>query len=350
MVWSPLAVQARRWAEEAVGRWGAEPLVMFGDEVKAPDLLALLSTPPLVGPARAILVRHAERLGQGGWRALVEGLALYPPSASGNHLVLLDESVEGVVARWVEETRGSPGVPALVRMESQGAAAGRAWFEQELASRGLHLPPPARRFVQAALEAHPERLGTELDKLQTYGGEGLDEPTLRRLLSRDLVEAAEPVGGAASGAGEPPGDRRRFQLAEAALSGEATRAMNLWMALRREGVPAAWVWREIGRQAMQLWAVAEVMERRFGPPAAWPPRVSPAVGPGSLPPAAARRQLACARRFGTAGLLRVLEWAAAADHASKRGGRDADEVLEGLLARLATFPGPEGRRFAPAGH
>ena len=340
VVWSPVSSQAREWVHTACCRWGAEPVAVFGDEIEVPDLLAMLCTPPLMGPERVVVVRQAQRLTAGRWQALLEGLRAYPAAAGATRLVLLDESVEGTLARRVEEARGLPGAPGLVRLEPPTGSRWAAWLHQELASRGLRLAPSAQRFVEAALQGHADRVGAELDKLQAHGPSGLDEATLRWLLARDLVAQAELGGSSLPHAGTA-GERRHFQLAEAALAGDGGRAMRLWRLLRREGFPPQWIWREIGRQAMQLWAIAETLERRFGPPQAWPSQLRSSMLPGSLPAAVQERLVSTARRLGTAGLLEVLEWVAEADHASKRTGHDADEILETLLARLATRLGEQ---------
>ena len=339
VIWSVRPDLAEGWLREAGARWPGERVVLAGDEVEAGGLLSLVCTPALAGGPRMVVVRRAEKLGREGTRRLLSGLSRYPMDAA-DRLILVDGSAEGLVASLVEgESRPSAPPVRVIRLGVRvgaGTAEGPGRLEPELRSRGLQLTGEARRLLHAVLNRFPERAGVELDKLETYPDRPLDGGALRRLLASDLLEQVDPDDpsvSAPSGAGE---DRRRFQAVEAALGGDASRALRLMGSLLREGLPPAWLWRETARQAMQLWTLAEALEDRYGPPAAWPPRVPADLVPPRLPAPVLQRQLAIARRLGTGGLLQVLEWAASADHQARRG-TDPNEALQTLVLRLATL-------------
>lgn len=319
----------------ALGPPGAERLTFYGDEVAAVRLVELLCTPTLTGVPRFALVRHAEAMPRSELKALAEALARYP--VREDWLVLWDQSEEGRAVEALKALAGGED-PGFVVLEAQTAGAGATATGRAAALlASLDLTPPARALVEAVLRRHPDRAGQELAKLALYRGERLDEADVRRLLSADLVEQADE-GSGDDGAGA---DRRRFEVAEAALDGDFARALSLARQLQRDGMPAAWVWREIGRQAMEAWEVAEELELRFGPPTRWPPGAWKEVAgrfPGR-PAGALRRLTGQARRWGTAGLLRLLQWTAEADHDAKRGGMEPDEALLRLLARMAELLG-----------
>lgn len=301
-----------------------ERLVFFGDDVRAVDLLAILGTPSLMGARRLILVRHAEAIPRPEWRALAEGLARQ--AVREDWLVLWDRSEDGALASALP-------LDALQRLRVVDLRAPQTEPGPDLEAPLPAMPPATAAWVRAVLRRHPDRAAGEAAKLALYEGERLDEGTVRRLLAADLVEEAdlEPSGAAAEG------ERRRFEVAEAALEGDLSRALALAGALERAGVPPAWVWREIGRQAVEAWETAETLERRYGPPPAWPPdpwRELASSYPGR-PPFALRRLARVARRWGTEGLFSVLRWAAEADYDAKRGGMEPREALLRLLARMA---------------
>ena len=353
VVWSARLDLMETWLREAAERWAGERVALFGDEVDPGSLLGMLCTPSLTGGPRMVVVRRAEKLGKEATRRLLAGLTRYP-MASTDQLILVDSSPDGALASLVE-AEGRDGGPTVrvVRLGglplAPGAAApAAAQVEAELHRRALSLTREARRLVQAVLGRFPERAAVELDKLQSYPEQPLDAPAVRRLLAADLLEQADPDDPLAAGAAGSGEDRRRFQAVEAALSGDLPQAMRLMGSLLREGLPAAWLLREMARQAMQLWALAEGMEQRYGPSAFWPGRVPEDLAPPRLPGPVVQRQLAIARRLGTAGLLQVLEWVASADHQARRGA-SAEEALQTLVLRLATVAAPSPVRPAQPG-
>ena len=314
----------------SLGPPDAERLSFFGDEVAAVRLVELLCTPPLTGTPRVVVVRHAQAMPKSELEALAEGLASYP--VRDDWLVLWDRSEDGrVIAAW-KALAGERG-PGFTVLEAGAKAVHASTARAEALLASVNLPPSARALVETVLRPHPDRAAQELGKLSLYQGETLTEADVRLLLSADLLdEAAEAVVGDG-----PTSDRRRFEVAEAALEGDLSRALFLAGQLQREGIPAAWIWREVSRQAMEAWEAAELLEARYGPPLRWPPNAWKDVAdrfPGR-PPAALRRLAGQARRWGTAGLLRLLQWTAEADHDAKKGGMQPEDALLRLFARMA---------------
>lgn len=328
-----------------LGEPGAERLALFGDEVSGARLVELLCTPSLTSRARLVLVRHAETMPRSEVERLVEGLRRY--RVRDDWLVLWDQSQDGSLAAVVKALAGEPGAPLAIL---QGVPGARGVPADPAPALPVALTPGARALVEGVRRRHPHRAEQELAKLAVYSGQTLDEQAVRSLLSADLLEDAMDAVPPGEG-----GDRRRFEVAEAALEGDLGRALRLYGELRREGIPASWVWREVSRQAMEAWAVAEVFELRYGPGARWPPDAwKQAAGrfPGR-PGWALRRLVACARRWGTEGLLKVLRWTAEADYDARRGGMEPEESLMRLLARIAGFlhsePAPSPPRDAMSG-
>ena len=293
-----------------------------GGEVEPSALVAWLGTPSLVDPARLVVVHAAERLGCDGVGRVLEGLRRHPMGPA-DRLVFLDGSSAATLASWAEGLAGKPPPVQVVRLEDPAAAITWAYETHRPA-----MTEPAARWVRAALQRFPERADAELAKLATYPQGPVDLVTARYLLSADLVEQAgdEPATTA--------DDRRRFQFVEVALVGRAGAALRLMDALLREGIPVAWLWREMCRQVMQLWWIAEVAEDRLGPPAAWPARLPDGLVPLRMPPAALQRCVQLARCWGTDGLLQILGWVADSDHRAHRGARP-EELLRDLVLRLA---------------
>ncbi|MBE3598236.1 MAG: hypothetical protein IMX02_05360 [Limnochordaceae bacterium] len=326
-----------RWLDGLAGE-GTERVVWFADEVTLSDMLAQLWTPPLSGAPRVFLVRHAEKMRKDDLEALVRATT-GRFSFGEDRLALWDQSEEGRAAEALRQAGAfDAGTWKLVDWDS-GAPGRRR--EQELDARlaRLRLPEPALRLVKRMAMRFPERAAQELAKLEVLEGEALDEARVRAILSADLVEAVlEEEGPAHSGLGGQA-DRRRFQVAEAALDGDTAQAWRLARAIEREGVPASWIWREIGRQAMELWEMAEALARQAPGGSGLPEPVPEAFA--RRPPFAVRKAAARARRLGIEGLTTVLGWVAQTDYDSKQGV-DPEDALRRLLLRMAqaVWPAP----------
>ncbi|WP_324667798.1 DNA polymerase III subunit delta [Geochorda subterranea] len=313
---------------EALAEGEVERLVLFGDDVKASRLLETVGTPTLTGTPRLVLVRHAEAMPAGEARALLEALARYP--LREEWLVLWDASPEGRLAQGLAS--GNRGAITVVdrRRDGDGSSAAAARVVEHLG-----LAPATAAWLRGVLRHHPDRAPQELAKLELLAGEPLDEATVRLVVSQDLLESAEEAAAVPGGAP----DSRRFEVGEAVLGGDVTRALTLSLALQRQGVPPAWIWRDISRQVMEAWEMAEALEARWGPPGAWPPGAWRELAPrfAGRPPVALRRWAEGARRWGTEGLWRLLQWTAEADYDAKRGGMTPHEALIRLFARMGAW-------------
>ncbi|MEW6048927.1 MAG: hypothetical protein AB1609_21070 [Bacillota bacterium] len=321
---------------EAAGAPDSERLTFHGDEVQAVPVLELLYTPPLSGLTRVVAVRRAEAVPRKEMEALLQAVAAHP--VRRDWLVLWDRSPEGRVMALLRELAPSGHPFTVVEPEPKEAARWAGGVAEEL-GKSLRLTPAARALVTAALRRFPERAEQELLKLASYGAPELGEREVRLLLSADLLEAADDT---AASRADGTDDRRRFEVASAALEGDFARALWTARALQHEGLPAAWFWRDLSRQAMQLWDVAEALEARFGAPEHWPvgaEKSLPETVVAGRPAPVVRQWARQARRWGTAGLLQILLWAAEADHHAKRGGMNPPDALTRLFARMADLAG-----------
>ena len=312
---------------EGMAEGEVERLVLFGDDVKVARLLELLGTPTLTGTPRLVLVRHAEAMPAGEARALLDALARYP--LRDEWLVLWDQSAEARLLQAITAAHRRS-ITVVDRREGRDRASAVVRVVERLG-----LSTSAAAWLRGVLRQHPDRAPQELAKLELLAGEALDEATLRLVVSQDLLESAED--GTASPA--EAHDSRRFEVGDAVLAGDIGRALTLSLALQREGVPAAWIWRDISRQVMEAWEMAEALEARWGPPDAWPPGAWREVAPRfpGRPPIALRRWAEGARRWGTEGLWRLLQWTAEADYDAKRGGMTPHEALIRLFSRMAAW-------------
>lgn len=332
---------------EAAEQWTAglpphEATVLFGDELDGPEALAtLLSTPSLFGGPRVVVVRHGDRLSEPALEALPESLRRYPPAPEA-YLVIWDETPEGRLRAALCEPPAGAGHGDARRAWHWVGSPGRS--RRSGASGGTVFLAPAAAALMRHVEAlAPARAPRELEKLAVYANDppapSLDLPQVRRLLSADLLEAVDLAALGGHGAPGPggEGDFRRLRLADTVYRGRAAEAFSLAAALLEEGMPPAWIWGEVGRQAVLLVDVREQLEGRYGPhPARWPPealRRTDDLPVARLPTPIAREKLATARCWDLPALHRVLEWVAQADHAAHHG-LDAVEALWDLLLRV----------------
>lgn len=191
------------------------------------------------------------------------------------------------------------------------------WIGQRMASRGLQPTPAAIALLAERVEGNSLAAAQEIDKLALlHGGKSLDADTLEALVA----------------------DSARFdvfKLTDAALSGDATRALRILAGLRGEGeqVPAL-----MGMVLYQLQLLARLtsaanLSAAFRAERIWPEREK-----------IYRQALERAER---AHWQRCLVQAARVDRISKgRGFGDAWRELERLLAAVAM---PKAQLLANAG-
>ena len=182
------------------------------------------------------------------------------------------------------------------------------WIARRLRLHGLEPDASAARLLAERVEGNLLAAQQEIEKLALLVKPGpLDAATLAQAVANS---ARYDV----------------FQLAEAALQGDAARALRILAGLRAEGVEPTLVLWALSREIRALWQ--RLTQRAGAPPPAWQ-RPSPALD------AATRRVSQTAARTLIAGALQV-------DRTIK-GRRKGEpwDALERLVARLAgakSFP------------
>jgi DNA polymerase-3 subunit delta len=177
------------------------------------------------------------------------------------------------------------------------------WIGRRLRERGLEADASATRLLAERVEGNLLAAQQEIEKLALLVKPGaLDVATL----AQAVVDSAR---------------YDVFQLAEAALEGDAARALRILAGLRAEGVEATFALWMLSREIRALWH--RVMQRETGQsPPAWQ-RPNPALD-------------AAARRVGQPLVRALIADALRVDRTIK-GRRRGDpwDALERLVARLA---------------
>ncbi len=206
-----------------------------------------------------------------------------------------------------------------VHLEAAPPRENAAWIRDRCAAIGLRLPPPAAALVGERLAgATCERMASELDKLQAHGGP-FDRATLDRLLP---PEAAERI----------------FDLVDAAVAGEAGRALRLSAALRTADDPAPRLLAVLGGQVRHIATVGEACRDGQRPEA-----VAPALG---MHPFAARRALEQWRRLRAAGAAAAVEAVFEAELAFKTGALSPEAALDQAVLGVVRAAAGAGSRAA----
>lgn len=211
-----------------------------------------------------------------------------------------------------------------VHLETVPPRDNAGWIRDRCAALGLRLPGPAAAAVAERLAgATCERMASELDKLQAHGGP-FDRATIDRMLP---PEAAERI----------------FDLVDAAVAGEAGRALRLSAALRSPDDPPPRLLAVLGGQIRHIAVVGEACRGGQRPEA-----VAPALG---LHPFAARRALEQWRRLQEGGAAAAAEAVLEAELAWKTGAVSPEAALDLAVmgvVRAATGAGSRsaaGERF-----
>ncbi len=194
----------------------------------------------LFGDRRILDVRLASpRIGSDGSRALQAFLAEPPPDT----LLLLSApklDAGQLKSKWVKTIEQ---VGVLVRIWPIEAARLPQWLARRMRAKGLEVTPEAAGLLAERVEGNLLAAAQEIDKLLLLHGPGV--------LDVDAMLAAVS-------------DSARFDvfgLVDAALAGDAGRALRMLEGLRAEGVAAPVALWALAREIRLLAAVAEGMSR-----------------------------------------------------------------------------------------
>ncbi len=195
------------------------------DAVELHELLDDLRTGSLFGSGKLVLVRGAESLSGEPREALLRTLEHLPAGVvcvllmrklrKGSKLEKLVERV-GVIER-TKPMYDRPG-PWQRGAAPHDHEAGR-WVVGRAKARGLTISPENAHLLVQRTGNHPGRLDSELEKLEVYLGEG------QEVTSREIEALTPDVQ-----------EYRAFDLADAILAGERSRALAILDAILQEGM------------------------------------------------------------------------------------------------------------------
>ena len=182
------------------------------------------------------------------------------------------------------------------------------WLVTAAKEQGGELSPVSARLLVERVGANQQLLASELNKLLTYD---------QRVTPDSIARLTEPAP-----------QSKIFDLLDAAFSGNARRALELYRDQRAQRVDPAQI---IAMIAWQLRLVAVIKSAGNKKPA-------DIVGQAKLSPYTLQKSETIAARLSTARLRQLITDLLAIDVRSKRAGRlDIDEALENYLVGLAQY-------------
>lgn len=306
----PDAALARREAERVAASSGAgfDWTVHHGDEPLSPDLWRDLQSVSLLGGAKALFIRKADKLPAAVWKELSPILASGP---SGWVLLCVE-------AEWKRDTPSIPKIVSSTRAWKHAQERGWVWqspglagqglsayVRQGLAERNLPAPGPLMQALVKQLPADAALVDNELDKLALAAGKGNElAPEHLQVLS------------------EPPG-------------------LGFWemFTVLTEGGDIRALWREVANaDSGLLFQLLRTMEREL--PTLWllaEGRSDAVKLPGWLKNKKAR----LARNLTPADIAGVYDLLLAAEHGVKSGSVNERQALERLVAGLSAAFAPK---------
>lgn len=231
-----------------------------------------------------------------GSRALVE-YAKAPPPDTLLLVTVMNADYKSARSAWAKAL-----AKAGVLVECEPIASGKmpSWVAARLRARGVSVPQGAAELIAEYAEGNPLAAAQTVERLTLLGADG----------KADMNAVREAVVDEARFG--------RFELANAASAGEATKALQILARERETGTPAPVILWELARELRLLEACAWAAEN--GGPR---PNIYPLERRGPV--------MAAARRLGVRKCQALLAEAARVDRAIK--GRDA-ETPDVLLVRL----------------
>lgn len=221
----------------------------------------------------------------------------------------------GMSSKWVKTIDK---VGGIVQCWPPGAAQLPGWIESRLRLAGLSAPRDAITELARRVEGNLLAAQQEIDKLKLLHGEGA-------LTADDMAAAVA--------------DSSRFdvfKLTDAALAGDAGRALGILGSLRREGVSQVLVSWALAREIRSMAAIGESVKGRNG--------IDAAMTQHRVWRTRQHLVRACLQRHTMGSLYELLDRAARVDLVTK--GQVAAEPWDELLALVASLAGRSGRAAA----
>lgn len=297
----------RALAEAESGAGGIE---LLEGEAASPEAVAsALAAMTFAIGRRFIIVDGAERFKEKELAPLEAALAAIPPETTVAFFGR-DEGRFKVPARLAKAVRKAGGDVAVE--ETVKPRELPRWVIAQARQMGLSLSPEAARVLVAHVGERQQRLLRELEKLALWRAEPGE------------VDVAEVERLAA-----PSAERRAWSLADALVAGDTAAAVSLLLLLRAQGerIPGLLYW--MSQRVRLAHGAARAIEG--GEPESQVKRSLP------MPPAAAERLIADARRSGGERLRQaVLEMAdlELASRGGAAGGESEDTAALRAIARI----------------
>jgi DNA polymerase-3 subunit delta len=298
----------RLLAEQQSGAQGLE--LLEGDNATPDAVAAALNAMTFAFGRRFILVDGVERWKDKDLDRLVVSIAEMPPDTTIAFFAREDGRVRAP-QRLADAVRDADGD---VRAED-GVKPWELpkWVIARARELGLELAPDAARALVANVGERQQRLLRELEKLALDVGAAADQPP--QTVDVELVDELSA----------PSAERRAWALADALLAGEPEPAIRTLLALRAQGERLAGLIYAMSSRLREAHRAATALER--GEPPAQLKRTL------RMPPRAADRLIADARRLGADRLGAAICVIADLEAASRGGGwGGAGEDTRALLA------------------
>lgn len=280
--------------------------VFEAPQASAAEVVAAARTLPFLGAGRLVVLKSAHRWSAEDWKPLLPYLESPNPSTC---LVFVADQIDRRLAAGKRLVK----VARVVECRKPREREMLGWAQRLAAEAGLKLAPPVLESLVARVEPDLQLLSREVEKLRAFAGDG-------GAIGAEDVEALV-------------GDSRGtnvFALCNALGEGNLEAAVRSLRKLLYLGEPPAKLLYMVVRHFRHLWIGRELLGRGRRPD----PRAAASLM--GVPPFAAEKALAQARRWDEDRLREAFERFLRADRALKTGG--AREVLEALLLALCRSP------------
>jgi DNA polymerase-3 subunit delta len=315
-----IAERRARLRELAQRTSGAQGLELFEGDQATPDNVAhALNSMTFAIGRRFLIVEGAERWKDKDLDALTSALGAIAPDTTVAFFAREDGRLKAPKRLHDAVSKAGGDIAAEQSVKPWDLP---KWAITQARGLGLELTPEAARALVAHVGERQQRLLRELEKLalELKPHPPDQPPTLTRVDAEEILELT-----AASA------ERKAWALADALLSGNAQPPTQLLLQMRTQGerVPGLIYW--MSTRVRQAHQVALALERGESQ--------SQVKGGLRMPPSAADRLIADARRMGSEALEQAVCLIADLELASRGGRHGASEDTQALLTIRAVGAG-----------